>query len=203
MKKYFKLILVFVLIIILGIKLYYICNLANGTVLAGILIAYLVGVLSIFQNEIRNWVFRPILTPCIKVSETTTTDGVLTKYYNLNIKNEGFIVAKNIRVKIKSEKDKEWLNLQRPFYVISQSIFIKTLSSQEEENFNIGNINKNENIFRITTDIIANNQKLRIDNGENQMYYLEIISENTKPISLKININNKGFDYNNIILLIN
>lgn len=198
--KYFRLIL---FLIIFGIALYFIYYFRNKDVLMGVFIAYIIGILSIFQNEIKNWVLRPILIPCIKISESTTAAGVPTKYYNLNIKNKGFISAKNIRVKIKSEKDKEWLSLLRPFWAISQSIFIDKLSPQEEENFNIGNIYQNQTTFQIITDIRANNQILILNSGVKLQYFLEIVSENTTPISFKITVDNKGFNSNNIISLNN
>lgn len=190
-------------IIIFSALLYFILRFVNNPVLKGIVVAYIIGILAIFQNEIRNWIFRPILIPNIKISKTITTNSTSTKYYNLNIRNNGFVPAKNIRVKIKSEEDKEWLSLLRPFWAISKSIFINKLSPQEEENFNIGNIYENQTTFQIITDVRANNQKLILNSGEKHQYLLEIVSDNTKPISLKINVDNKGFDSNNIILLNN
>ena len=198
--KYFRLILS---IIILGVILYFIYRFRDEDVLIGMLIAYIIGILAIYQDIIRNWIFRPILVPCIKISKSITVAGVPTKYYNLNIKNKGFISAINIRVKIKSEIDKEWLSLLRPFWAIKEKIFIDKLSPQEEEDFNIGNIYNNQTTFQIITDIKANNQKLILSNSEKQEYFLEIVSENTKPISLKIIVENKGFSSDNIISLNN
>ncbi len=200
LKKYIRLIIVF---IILGFILYYIFYFKNEAILVSLLVAYIIGILAIFQNEIRNWIFRPILTPSIKISNSTTVGGIPTKYYNLNIKNDGLAPAKNIRVKIKSEKDKEWLSLLRPFWAITQSIFINKLSPQEEDDFNIGSIYQNQPIFQIITDIRANNQILSLNSSEKHQYFLEIVSDNTKPISFRVDTDNKGFDSNNIITLIN
>ncbi|MFA6386742.1 MAG: hypothetical protein WCW04_03170 [Candidatus Paceibacterota bacterium] len=199
MKIYKKLSLVLIIFALLGFILYHIYLLTNKSFSIEGIIAYTMGILLVFQNEIRNLTFGPILDYEIKIIETTTIEGVHAKYYNLNIKNSGVISSKKIRLKIRSEKNKEWLSLKRPFGV---SIFIETLSSLEEEDFNIGSIHENRGSFELTTDIVVNNQRLFLNKGDKQEYYLQIVSDNTRPISFKIIINNKGYNSNNLISII-
>ncbi|MCX6753698.1 MAG: hypothetical protein NTV03_01425 [Candidatus Nomurabacteria bacterium] len=202
MKIYKKVIIAINSLISIGTFLFIIYILTNKSFPIEASIAYFVGILLVFQYEIRNLVFGPELSYKIKILDTTTIEGVRSKYYSLNIKNNGIISSKKIRVKIRSEKDKEWLNLKRPFWAFSKSIFIETLSSQEDEDFNIGSIDENRGYFELATDIIANNQRLLLNKGDKQEYYLQIVSDNTKPISFKISIDNKGPSSNHLISII-
>lgn len=168
-----------------------------------ITVAWLVGLAAILETQIRRIFFPPILgVKRIEEVPTTTNIGLPQKWYNLVITNSGFESAKNVMVKIRDNEKRGWVNLKRPFgNERTQPIILANLSAREEEAFNIGYLEGNS--FYIAVDIFPNNQRFNLPFNENQVYFLEIVADNTNPYSFKMEIKNKGnaFDISCIKLL--
>lgn len=198
-KKWWRVVLFVIFIIVFAILSF---KFLNTEVLLGV-VALLISTLSIFQDKIKDFIFKPILIAKINIIENISDKEVYAKFFNINIQNIGFTSAKIIRIKIKSEENKEWLNLLRPFYEVSKETFLKKLTPGEEECFNFGNIYKGTTeIFNIICDIYANSQILQVSKFEHHLYFLEIVSDNTNPQKIKIEVNNLGFDCKEIVKII-
>lgn len=181
------------LVIIIFLLFYFICS----TELIAAIIALIIGLFGIFQKKINNFIFSPKLkfgiVP-IFIPNEQGGDQINSKYYNFKFKNIGHSTLWNIRVKIKSEDDSEWLNLVRPFSGQRKEIELKKLSVNEEDHFTIGCVYKND-IFELKTDPKnAYDQELVLKKDEQHTYFIEIVSDNLDPKQIKIIINNRGFE---------
>ena len=181
----------------------------SGTIL-GFMIGYTGILTALFQNQIISIFFSPLLrihstemdpaeifTMVVRDPQTGQPITIqCSKSYNLSIKNNGFFSAKNLRVKVRDGESASWLNLRRPFTI--SDIYIKTLFSEEEENFTFGSLASNSGTFYLTPASLAqpNNQTIVIPvNGEKE-YNLEIVADNARPRSFKVKINNIGAQFN-------
>lgn len=164
----------------------------------GISIAWLVGLGAIMQSQISRCFFMPSFSVSIKEVPTKTVSGESQKWYNFSIRNSGFSSAQNVRVKIKDDESKSWINLTLPFRDKLEQIgkditCIENLSVGEENDFNIGFIKTNNN-FILTLNIYPNNQKTVLRKDEKQLYFLEIVADNVGPHSYKLQIYNEGYE---------
>ncbi len=159
-----------------------------------VIIAWFIGILAILQTQIKKFFFPPLFNFKVEEVLTTTNGGWQEKWYNLVIENNGYSVARNIRVKIRDEEHKSWINLLRPFAGMREDkIFIHLLAVGESEAFNIGHSDSRNDIFELTTNLIPNNQKIRLAINESHTYFIGIVSDNADPVFLKINIENRGY----------
>lgn len=161
---------------------------------ASVIIAWLIGISAILQTQIKNFFFPPSFNFRIEEVLTTTNGGWQEKWYNLVLENNGYSVARNIRVKIRDEEHKSWINLLRPFAGMREDkIFVHLLTVGENEAFNIGHSDSRNNIFELATNLIPNNQKIRLDMNERHTYFIGIVSDNVDPVFIKVNIENRGY----------
>lgn len=180
----------------------------GGAQWVGVTIALLVGIGAIMQPQVNRYFFMPLLDITVKEVPTITVSGQPVKYYSLIIKNSGFSPAKNVKVKIRDGVNKSWINLQRPFTSFLSihdklKTYINNLSVGEEEDFNIGCIAPND-VFELMEDIRPTNQKTKLNRGEEQEYFLEIVVDNASPHSFRMKIKNDGygeFNSSNILIL--
>jgi len=159
------------------------------------LVAGLAGILAAINRLILQWFFPPIIKIDILDAQTTDSHGLNMKYFHLWVKNEGFTEAKNLRVKIRDNNAKNWVNLRRPFPFMNLRTEISTLSSGEDESFDIGYC-RQDNFFFIETEPSPYNQRLRLDKDETHSYFLSVVADNADPLHFTIDITNSG--YNNI-----
>jgi len=195
-EKYFRLIIFFLIFLspIIFVYVYFPDDTGN-------VIAILIGIAAILQNLIIKIFLPPLFDIKIKELPTMTLGGENQKWYNLSIKNRGFSGAENLRIKIKDGESKSWINLLKPFSkFLSEaglsSLKIDSLSSGEEENFNIGHIGL-DNCFILQTNVSPNNQNLRILAINKCIYYCEIVADNANPHPFILKIENNGYkDFN-------
>jgi len=160
----------------------------------GIFVAWLVGVSAILQTQIKSFFFPPSFDIRAEEILTTTNGGWQKKWYNLVIKNNGHSVARNIRVKIRDEEHKSWINLLRPFAGMREDkIFIHLLTVGEDEAFNIGHSDSRNSTFELATNLIPNNQKIRLNVNENHTYFIGIVSDNADPVFIRVTVENKDY----------
>lgn len=200
MEKYLRLFyFVSVLIVILSLTFKFFQN------DAGVIVALIVGAMAMIHVLIRRWVFPPIFELNIKMVPTPTSIGVQQKWFHLSIKNIGFSEAHNVRVKVRDNSNKSWVNLRRPFANLREETdrtTIRTLSSGEEEAFDIGFTHMTGGIFEMVTDIAPNNQIFDIANNQTQIYFIEVVADSASPLKSKLKINNpnNGMDVDNLKL---
>lgn len=163
-----------------------------------IYIALWLGVIGVFQSQTGRWFFPPLLSYYIKEEITKANNEESRKYCHLAIKNNGFTPANNVKVKIRDEENKVWVNLILPFWDRLEEngkdiTCMKILSIGEENYFDVGFVNLN-NIFELIINIKPNNQKQTLSINEEQTYFLEITADNTNPQRFKILIKNEGYE---------
>ena len=205
-----KIVTIIVLAIAYGAYRYFNENIQATGIFLGFLIGYAGIFTALFQNQIISKFCSPLLevrpremdpaeifTMIVRNPQTGQPITIqCSKSYNLSIKNKGFSSAKNLRVKVRDGENTSWLNLRRPFTI--SDIYIKTLFSEEEENFTFGSLDSNSKTFYLTPASLAqpNNQTIVIPvNGEKE-YNLEIVADNARPRSFKVKINNVGAQFN-------
>lgn len=194
------------LIIFFSLLIYYL-NLKGWLNFTISILGILIALIAIFQKNINEWLFEPDFK--IKIISIPEIDNI--KHFNLKIENKGLSPAKNIRAKIKSENGDEWINLARPFHGImseyEDKVYIKRLSRKEYDHFNLYMTQKefihynNEGDCKMEFKggkIISipepHSQKFNLGPKDKNIYVIEIVSDNSKPKKLKIEITNKGFD---------
>jgi len=164
--------------------------------------ALLISILAIFRDDLRRMLFKPKIVINIKklntIPDKPEGDEGVSKYYNLNIENLGLSTLKNLKVKIKSQKNGEWLCLCRPFSAQQKRTVIDKLSVYEEDDFTIGYISRTD-VFRLMTDFSAYEQKQELKKDEEHVYFMEIVSENLNPQKYTLFIKNNGFEKGTII----
>ncbi len=152
-----------------------------------------------FQSSIRRSFFRPIFRPTIKQELIQGGDDEREqKWYYLNVKNVGFSSAKNIRAEIKDAEEKNWMNLPLSYKnsprAEKEAVYISNLPIRKEDNFNIGSVQKLDNVFTLSLVVVPNNQKIKLFENEEHFYFLEIIANNTKPLFLRMKIVHEGYE---------
>jgi len=167
--------------------------------LVAIVVAFEIGVAAIINEQLNRIFFRPSLSFKINKVYTKTKLGEPQIWYHLCLENCGFSSAKNVRVKIRDDNDRGWVNLVLPYGKTLEDehrdlICIKNISVGEDCQFDIGFIGKDNN-FGLNLDIYPFNQKNLIPTGERQIYFLEIVSDNAPPEHFKIQIDNKGYGH--------
>lgn len=164
-----------------------------------IVVALEVGIAAIMNAQINRYVFRPLFSLKINEVLTETRGGEFQTWYHLCLKNYGFSSAKNVRVKIRDNNDKAWVNLTLPYSpkIYKDRACIKNLSADEDCQFDIGFIGQ-DNKFKLALNIYPYNQKTLLLKEESQIYFLGIISDDTSSHYFKIQINNKGYKALNI-----
>lgn len=184
-----------------------------------IFITLIVGILAILGKRINNFLFPPKFEIKIKkIDNFERTNGSISDYFNINIKNIGYSMAKNIRVKVRDGDVDEWVSLVTPLSSAQKSIYrnteriicIKKLSKDEEDNFSFGRISKKDTpynwsndisrgrilaeTFVLMSDIDPRNQKTKISKGDDCIYFIQIVGDNFEIINKKISVENHGFD---------
>lgn len=160
----------------------------------GITIALEVGIMASMSEQVTRWFFTPLFYYKINKVATITGGGEHQIWYHLLIKNCGFSSAKNVRVKIRDNDERGWVNLTLPYRDKQKDpINIANLSVSENNYFDIGFIKKND-AFHLALDIYPNNQKNVLSKDDKYNYLLEIVSDNTSPHPFKIQIDNNGYE---------
>lgn len=158
--------------------------------------ALIIGLTALLNSLIFKYFFPPIFEHKIKKGpEIVNKSGKLEKWWHLYIKNNGFSPAKNLKVKIKDDRDgSSWIHLTLPYTTKNgtKNYIIKNFSPSEDYCFDIGHYIKEKNEFKLESNISPRNQKITIKENENQDYYLEIISDNSQQKRIRINIENNN-----------
>lgn len=161
--------------------------------LAFAIVAMGLGLFGIFQDKVKEWVFSPILKVTFRNVRTNSNGGENGMYINLTVKNVGFSTARNIKIKIRSDENKEWLCLMQPFSYKNEILEIPSLVPGEDEDFNLARIFFNTNVLEIVSNTNANNQKLKIYPGQEQNYIIKVVNEaGIDLINIKLK-NDNGF----------
>lgn len=188
---------------------------------SAIIVAFYIGILGVFREEIINISNNPSIDYKIKKSSPSEVYTVCeflnaSESYNLTIKNKGNTPLRNIKIKIREKEEASWLNLVRPFsniFITDENkepekvgenidkFYLNNLSPGEEDDFTFGyfgsSIEKEETFFILATQtcLDTNNQSIRITTDESKEYFLEIVADNMKPKSFEImfNIYQDGF----------
>ena len=167
------------------------------------LIALEVGVLALFQDQLRKWLFFPTINCSIRVLSTKSDQGIPVRVFNLNVKNTGSETVKNIRVKVRMNDECEWVHLLRPFHYKDRKIFIDQLVKGEDDDFNFARILRGEDKLKLYTDIKPNNQRFEFDVLMKAALDVEVVSENAGVKRLKVGVDNTGFAGHNLIRMNN
>lgn len=186
-----------VMVILLGPFIMFFSN-ANREDIA-IFIALELGILGILQIPMSETFISPLFNCSIREVVSPTNTGEIQKYYHLSIRNYGFISAKNIKVKIRDDENKGWINLTLPFRKILEekgkdTTCMENLSPGEENQFDLGFINSSE-IFSLMVNIYPFSEKTTIKKKDSQLYFIEVTADNTNPHRFKMNIKNNGYNY--------
>jgi hypothetical protein len=163
-----------------------------------IYIALWLGVIGVFQSQIGRWFFPPLLSYYIKGELTRASNIESQKWYHLAIKNNGFTPVKGVKVKIRDEENKVWVNLTLPFRDVLMKrgediTRMNNLSIGEENYFDVGFMQPS-NDFTLMIHIEPYNQKWILAKDEKQEYFLEITADNTNPQCFKVLIKNEGYE---------
>ena len=156
-----------------------------------------------FQSLIRKSFFMPIFRPMIKQELIQKDNGEEEqKGYDLNIKNVGFSSAKNVRAKIKDAEEKDGINLplshRKSSQVKKEEKPLPNISARKEEDFNIGSVQKTNNVFTLSLLTISNDCSAKLFENEEKFYFLEIMADNTKPLFLGMKIIHRGYENFNV-----
>ncbi|MFA5729688.1 MAG: hypothetical protein WC938_00450 [Candidatus Paceibacterota bacterium] len=162
-----------------------------------IFIALEFGILGILQIPMSETFISPLFNCSIREVVTKTDIGENQKYYHLSIRNYGFISAKNVKVKIRDDENKGWINLTLPFRKILEekgkdATCMENLSPGEENQFDLGFIDSSE-IFSLMVNIYPFSEKTAIKKKDSQLYFIEVTADNTNPHRFKMDIENNGY----------
>lgn len=180
--------------------------------------ALVFGVWVFAHQHITNFLFPSLLQINTWISETYIDNPIINnlndtlvkaQYTTIKIKNVGFTAARNIRIRIKDDENKQWIYLHRPYWnklkeAGEEYTRIISLSKNETDDIVLGFvpnkviwINSADNIpkdcFCLETIIEPYNQLKYIQKDKKHTFYIQISADNISSKTKKVTVDNNGY----------